>query len=314
MAERIEAACAWAPASVGNVAVGFDILGLALDGAGDRITVRRTATRGVRLGDVTGVAGALPEDPRANCASAGLLQLVEDRGLSWGMEVTLEKGIAMGSGMGGSAASAVGAIVAASALLDAPLSAEELMRYALIGEQVASGSAHGDNLAPCLFGGLQLVMGHDPVRVVRLPTPAGLVCVLVHPHMALETRRARAALVRPWQLAEFVAQSERLAGFLAACHSGDHALLRACMEDVLVEPHRAPLIPGFVEVKRAAIEGGAIGCSISGAGPSVFAWCVPERAVALRDAMRAAFAAAGLESDALISPLEAPGARLISAQ
>jgi homoserine kinase len=301
----------WAPASVGNVAVGFDIMGLALEGAGDRVTVRRTRERGVRLGEVRGVAGALPADPLENCATAGLVRLVEDRGLSWGMEVTLEKGIAMGSGMGGSAASAAGGVVGASALLDAPLTDEELMYYALLGEQVASGSAHGDNLAPCLFGGLQLVMGHDPVRAVRLPTPPGLVCAVVHPHMSLETRRARAALVRPWQLAEFVAQSERLAGFITACHSHDRALLARSLEDVLVEPHRAPLIPGFAQVKQAALALGAVGCSISGAGPSVFVWCEPADAEAICGAMQAAFRDAGLESDQLISRLDAPGAQVI---
>jgi homoserine kinase len=312
MPSHITEATAFAPASVGNVAVGFDIMGLALDGAGDHVTVRRVAQPGVRLIATRGVAGALPADPRANCATAGLIALIDALGLAWGVEVEVDKGIAMGSGMGGSAASAAGAVVAMSALLDQPLSNADLLRFALVGEQVASGSAHADNLAPCLFGGLQLVMGRDPVRTRRLPTPAGLVCVLVHPHMSLETRRARAALERPWTLAEFVAQSERLAGFITACHQGDPGLLAQSLEDVLVEPHRAPLIPGFEAVKRAALDAGALGASISGAGPSVFAWCEAAHAEAARDAMRAAFGDAGLDSDCLISPLDAPGARVVA--
>lgn len=309
---RLEAT-AQAPATVGNVAVGFDLLGLALQGPHDVVRVRRIDAPEVRLGDVQGCVTSLPDDPSQNTATAGLVALREARGLPWGFEVSINKGIALGSGMGGSAASAAASVVAASALLDAPLSHEELVRFGLVGESVASGSQHADNLAPCLFGGLQLVLGHGAqTRALALPVPTGLRCVLVHPHARLDTRTARAVLQRPFDLGDFTAQSAALAGFLVACHRDDHALLAASLHDVLIEPLRAPLVPGFEAVKAAALAHGALGCSISGAGPSVFAWCLADHAVAARDAMVNAFkAAANLDADAFISPLNAPGTTLL---
>lgn len=311
----VREAVAQAPATVGNVAVGFDLLGLALEGPHDVVRVRRIEAPEVRLGDVRGCVTTLPSAPQENTATAGLVALREARGLSWGFEVSITKGIALGSGMGGSAASAAASVVAASALLEVPLSRDELVRFGLIGESVASGSQHADNLAPCLFGGLQLVLGHGAeTRAVALPTPTGLCCVLVHPHARLDTRTARAVLQRPFELDRFTAQSAALAGFLVACQRDDHELLAASLHDVLVEPLRAPLVPGFEAVKAAALAHGALGCSISGAGPSVFAWCPVARAEAARDAMIAALReAAGLDADAYISTLDAPGASLVRA-
>lgn len=299
-------ATAFAPASVGNAAVGFDILGHALAGAGDRVVARRTAQAGVRVVAIRGAAVELPREAERNTAGKALLSLFEARRAEFGVEIEIEKGIALGSGMGGSAASAVAALVAANELFEEPLSREELYPHALEGEAVASGGKHGDNIAPMLLGGLVLAT-HD--RMVKVPVPRGLWCALAHPHFVLETRVARAALKEPYQIGDFVRQSERLALVLAGCWRDDLSLVRAGLEDVLVEPRRAPLIPGFAEVKRAALDCGALGASISGAGPSVFAWCEGEaaaRRAAL--AMQAAFAAAGLASDPLACPVDAPGA------
>lgn len=309
-------ATAFAPASIGNVGVGFDILGLAISGAGDTVTIRRTSAPTVHIEAILGADVPLPKDPAKNTATAGLMRLIEDKALDFGFALTIRKGIAMGSGMGGSAASAAAALKAASGLLSScgiTLSDQELFDYALIGEAVASGAAHGDNLAPALFGGLQLVTGHDPIRRRRIPTPKGLSCALVHPHMQLETRQARAVLARPYALNTIVAQSERLAEFLAGCYSDDLEAIAASLGDELIEPLRAPLIPGFYQVKEAALSLGALGCTISGAGPSVFAWCRDEaQALTCALAMQRAFADhANLESDLFISPLDAPGATLI---
>jgi homoserine kinase len=211
--------------------------------------------------------------------------------------------------MGGSAASAVAALVAANALLEPPVAQDTLYDCALEGEAVASGAKHGDNVAPILFGGLVIAPAHGlPVQV---PTPRGLVCALVHPHFVLETRRARAALAGAYELHDFVVQSEGLALFLAGCYSNDLALVARGFRDVLVEPRRAALIPGFAAVKAAALATGALGASISGAGPSVFAWCAGEDAARrAAQAMQAAFRDAGLDADVYLSPLDVPGARV----
>jgi homoserine kinase len=306
---RADVAVAEAYASVGNVGVGFDILGHCVEGAGDRAEVRRIAGREVRIVAIDGVIADLPMAAADNTAGASLLSMMHGLDLPFGFELTLHKGIALGSGMGGSAASCVAAVVAANALLDEPLSREALYRFALDGEVVASGSRHGDNLGPMLLGGL--VLATDK-RLVRIPVPDEWHCALVHPHVVLETRRARAALAGHYALGEFVAQSANLALVLAGCFRGEAALVREGLCDVLVEPRRAPLIPGFAQVKQAALDHGAFGASISGAGPSVFGW-FEDRASAEAASldMRAAFKAAGHDSDVLVAPIDGPAARLL---
>jgi homoserine kinase len=303
-------ATAFAPASIGNVGVGFDMLGHSVDGPGDRVTVRRTQGGQVRITSVTGVLTELPRDAEKNTAGRALLGVIALRP-GVGFEVDIEKGLALGSGMGGSAASAVAALVAANALLEEPLSMEELYLLAMDGEAAASGGHHGDNVAPMLLGGL--VIAPSKGAPVRVPVPEGLTCALVHPHFVLETRKARAALAGSYALSEFVAQSEGLALVLAGCYSGDLSLLARGLRDVLVEPRRAPLIPGFARVKQAALDHGALGATISGGGPSVFAWYA-ERADAERAgaAMAAAFGEVGLGADVLISPVDGPAARVES--
>jgi homoserine kinase len=307
-------ATAFSPACVGNVGVGFDILGHTIEGPGDRVTVKRTATRGVRIVDirVADVAGASPPLPREaplNTAGAALIALVDALALPFGFDVVLDKGIPYGSGMGGSAASAVAALVAANALLDAPLPHAALYPYALVGEAVASGGPHGDNVGPMLLGGLVLATA---TRLTSIPVPSTLRCVLVHPHAIVETRAARAALAGDYALASFVEQSAHLATLIAGCFKGDFALIGEGLNDVLVEPRRRALIRGFAAVKSAALDAGALGASISGAGPSMFAWCTDDDiARNVAPAMRAAFADAGVGSDAWISPVAGPAAEIV---
>ncbi|MGN6191171.1 MAG: homoserine kinase [Rhodanobacteraceae bacterium] len=300
---------AFAPASVGNVGVGFDILGHSMAGAGDRADVRVIDEPVVRIAAIDGAVTDLPREPRLNTAGMALLALCE--ALSWphGFELTLHKGIPLGSGMGGSAASCVAALVAANALLEQPLPHEALYRFALDGEAVASGSRHGDNLGSMLLGGLVLAT-HD--RLLRIPVPRNWHCALVHPHCVLETRKARAALAGDYALDTFVAQSANLALVLAGCFRGDAALVREGLADVLVEPRRASLVPGFARVKQAALDHRALGASISGAGPSVFGWYENRAdAEAAAAAMQGAFAAEGMQSDAFVAPIESPAAGLI---
>ena len=302
-------ACAFAPASVGNIGVGFDLLGHSVEGAGDRAQVRLIDEPTVRIAAIRGVVTCLPLQPERNTAGQALLSLRAALGLRHGFELVLDKGIALGSGMGGSAASCVAALVAANALLREPLPREALYPMALDGEAVASGSRHGDNLGSMLLGGLVLATS---ARLLRIDVPAAWHCALVHPHAVLETRKARAALAGNYVLGEFVAQSSNLALVLAGCYRGDAALVRAGLSDVLVEPRRAPLIPNFARVKQAALDHHALGASISGAGPSVFGWYDNRvDAQAATVAMQAAFAEVGLDSDARVSPINGPAAALI---
>lgn len=311
---QLTTATAFAPAGVGNVAVGFDVLGHALDAVGDRVTVTRLDGPRVEIAEIVGCEERLPLDPEQNTATAGLVALVRERRLPFGFRVHVEKSIPLGSGMGGSAASAVGGMVAANALLAEPLPLPELLRFALVGETVASGSAHADNLAPGLWGGMTLVRSMEPVDVVPVRVPAEIRCVLVHPHLRLDTKVARGVLPKEIAMQRYVEQSANLAGFLAGCLTGDLDLIGRSFIDHVVEPHRAPLIRGFAGVKAAALEAGALGCSISGAGPSVFAWVAGDAGAAgVREAMVAAFAAEGVDSDAYVSPVDAPGARVLEA-
>ena len=307
--EDPQVACAMAPASVGNVGVGFDLLGHSVAGPGDRAQVRRIDEPVVRIAGIHGCVTDLPTDPQQNTAGVALLSMRKALGLSHGFELILHKGIALGSGMGGSAASCVAAVVAANALLDQPLRPDALYPFALDGEAIASGSRHGDNLGSMLLGGLVLAT-HD--RLLRIPVPDTWYCALAHPHFVLETRKARAALVGNYALGDFVAQSSNLALVLAGCYQGDASLVRDGLKDVLIEPRRAPLIPHFARVKQAALDHHAMGASISGAGPSVFGWYENHGdAEAASTAMQAAFAEAGLDSDAWVSPIDGPAAMLV---
>lgn len=306
----MNALTAYAPASIGNVAVGFDILGQSIAGIGDRATVWRIDERLVRINAIRGCVTNLPMDAMQNTAGRALIAMREALDLPFGFAIDLDKGIALGSGMGGSAASCVAALVAANGLLEQPLPVEDLYPFALDGESVSSGSRHGDNVGPMLLGGLVLAAnGH----LLQIAVPNEWHCVVVHPDAVLETRRAREALQGVYALGDFVEQSANLALVLTGCHRGDAGLVRAGLADVLAEPRRAPLIRGFHAVKQAALDHDAMGSSISGAGPSVFAW-FENRASAepAAAAMCAAFEQTGFAAEAFLSPINGPAAKVIA--
>jgi homoserine kinase len=302
---------AFAPATVGNVGIGFDILGHTVEAIGDTVHLTRAAAPGVRILGITGVETDLPLETERNTAGKALASLIAAAGVDFGVEMRIEKGIPLGSGLGGSAASAVAAVVAGNALLPQPLSKLELLKYAMQGEAVSSGSVHVDNIAPSLFGGLVLTVGVDHPRTKQIPVPPGVRCVLVHPHMFLSTKEARRILSKTVNLSDLVWQCANLAGFISACYTNDLDMIRDAFEDVVVEPQRQALIPGFRAVKQAAMGAGALGCSISGAGPTIFAWCLEADAGRIADGMVGAFAAHGLACDRWISAIEPHGARVI---
>lgn len=304
---------AFAPASIGNIGVGFDLLGHVIDGPVDIATVRRIDAPEVRVeavrGEVRGI-GHIPLQAGANTAGRALMALREALGLEHGFAVELDKGIPLGSGLGGSAASCVAALVAANALLERPLSREALYPFALEGEWASTHSRQGDNVGPMLVGGVALA---TPTRLLRLDVPDWLHCVAVQPDLVLETRQARAVLAEPYPLSQVVAHSTNLALFLTGLARADAGLIGEGLRDVLVEPRRAALIPGFAAVKQAALDHRALGASISGGGPSCFAWFASrEAAAAAAPGMVAAFRDAGHDARAHVSPVAGPRAELLA--
>ncbi len=305
-------ATAFAPASAANVAIGFDILGFSVDVLGDKVTVERMDKPGVVITGSTGVVSDIPRDPERNTAGRALLAMQQALNPGFGFSVSIHKGIPLGSGLGGSAASAVAAVVAANALLSKPLSKIELLKFAMLGEAVSSGSLHVDNISPSLFGGLVLTVGIDNPRVKQIPVPQGIRAILVHPHLFLSTKQARGILKRDVTMSDFIWQTANLAGFISGCYTNDLDMIRASFEDVVIEKQRSQLIPGFQAVRAGALTAGALGCTISGAGPTMFAWALEADAEAVRTAMVAAFKSTGLAVDDWNVPIEATGARVVA--
>lgn len=308
----MERASASAPASIGNVGVGFDVLGHAFDALRDRVTAEREDEPGVRLGTVTGLVPRLPDTISTNTALAAASALLSAAGSPFGVSLSIEKGIPMAAGMGGSAASAVAAVCAVNALLPTPYSLEGLLPFALEGERVAADPPPWDNVMASLLGGLVIAARTDPPWIRRLPVPAGIVAILFHPAASTETRAARALLNAEAPMGVVVEHSRRIAAFVAGCAEGDFELIRAGLDDVLVEPQRAHLLPAFPKVKRAALQAGALGCSFSGSGPSVFAWALDREADAVEEAMSWAFAESGMFAQAYRASVESAGARVES--
>lgn len=309
-----DAATAFAPASIGNVAVGFDMLGLAIAGVGDRVTARRAGESGARLVEVRDPGGAvhrdLPVDAARNTASIAAAAFWEKHG-DGGIELALAKGIPLESGMGSSAASAAAAVVAANALLAAPLGLQELLPFALEGERYASGALHADNVAPSLFGGLVLCPAVLLPRTIAIAPPAGISSVLLHPDLKVGTAASRRGLSQTCTMEQWLAQQGYLAAFIVACERGDHGLIRASLHDVLIEPQRADRVPPFEAIKAAALSAGALGCSLSGSGPSLFALAEDSHAPDVASAMETACRDAGIACESWVSPMDAPGARLL---
>ena len=310
-----DAVTAFAPASIGNVGVGFDMLGLALGGgAGDTVIAVRSESAGISIDEVRGLDGEihpyLSTDARENTASIAAQALWDAAGATGGAALKVHKGVPLQSGMGSSAASAVAAVVAVNALLDEPLDHAELLPYALEGEKYASGGLHADNVAPSLLGGLVLCPTVLLPEVVRLPVPAGVKAVLLHPELQVNTAHARRGLARGYSMQQWLEQQGYLAGFIAGCMAGDVGLIGRTLRDVVIEPQRAAAVPCFEDVKAAAMRAGALGCSLSGSGPSIFALCEERRAVNLASAMEQACRALGIECQSWVSPLDAAGARL----
>jgi homoserine kinase len=305
---------AFAPATVSNVACGFDVLGFALARPGDEVTAMPSPS-GVCIDEIVGDDGRLPRDAAKNTAGIAAQALLTAAGERRGVALRVRKGLPLASGLGGSAASAAAAVVAVNALFDLRASVETLISCALDGEQRGAGSAHADNIAPAICGGFVLVRRASPPDIIRLPIPAGLMAVVVHPDLEIETARARALLGETVPLGDAIRQWANLGALVDGLHRGDFAQISRALEDTIAEPRRAPLVPGLAAIKRAAGDAGALGCSLSGSGPSLFALC-HGKAVADRvaSAMKAAVhAEIGGESQTYVSSIAPHGAHVVPA-
>jgi homoserine kinase len=306
-------ATAFAPATVSNVACGFDVLGFALHEPGDEVTAA-WSDGGVRIAAIENDGGRLPRDAARNTAGVAAQALLRTVGESRGVALIIRKGLPLASGLGGSAASAVAAVVAVDALGGWKLPLDTLLACAFEGERDGAGSAHADNIAPSLYGGFVLVRRTSPADIVQLPVPSGLIAVVVHPDLEIETAKARALLGDSVPLADAIRQWANLGALVDALHRGDFALLSRSLEDAIAEPRRAPLVPGLAEIKQAAADAGALGCSLSGSGPSLFALC-DGREIADRVASAMAVAvtsAIGRPPQTYVSPIARRGARVVA--
>ena len=305
-------ATAFAPATVANLGPGFDVIGLAIDGLGDTVTVTRTTTPGVTIKAIHGDDGKLPLDPTQNTAAIAAAETLKAAGIALGLSIELTKGLPLCSGLGSSASSAVAAAFATNQLLGSPLRKMDLIAPCIEAEAAVAGR-HADNVAPALLGGLVLIRSTDPLDVIRLPIPDDLSVVVITPDSELPTREARAVLPEQVPLATMVASSAQVASLVSACYSGDLSLLSRSLEDPVVTPARIGLIPGGQQALDAALSTGALGASISGAGPSLFALCRSERsALSTALAMKAAIEETGTAAKAHISPANCPGVRRVN--
>lgn len=301
---------AFAPGTIANLGPGVDVLGLAVSGAGDTVTVERSGDSQIRIR--SSGHPDVPTDPARNTAGIAAARVRQMAGReATGMELTVEKGLPLSGGQGGSAASAVAAAVAANELLGSPFRREELLEPCVKAEETVSGR-HADNVAAALFGGVVLVSSFDPAVATPLRFPEDLLVVLAHPRQVLSTKDARAVLPASIDREVAFAQAGKVGALVAALATRDWELLRRAVEDRIAEPARAPLLPGFADAKGAALEAGALGCSISGSGPSAFAFAVGrESAIRIGEAMVRGYSARNVEASFRVCSIDTRGAHVV---
>jgi homoserine kinase len=257
------------PATVANLSCGFDVLGLCLENIGDEMIIRKVKEKGLRISKITGAD--LPFETNKNVAGVAGLALLNHLDLEFGFEIEIHKKIKAGSGIGSSAASAAGVVVGINELLGNPLHRKDLIPYAMEGEFLASGSYHADNVSPAILGGFTLIRCYNPLEVIQIKSPQDLYVTIIHPHIEVKTSEARSILPKEIPLKTAITQWGNLGGFVSGLYTEDYELMGRCLHDVVAEPYRKILIPEFDHVKKSAIENGALGCGISGSGPSIYA-------------------------------------------
>ena len=296
----------FSPATVANVSCGFDVLGFCLDSIGDEMVIRKTEEKGVRITKIEGYD--LPFEVEKNVAGVSALAMYKAAKPDCGFEIEIYKHIKPGSGVGSSSASAVGSVYGMNVLLGNPYSKTELTAFAMKGEAVASQSEHADNIAPALFGGFTLVKSLDPLEILQIPTPSDLFAVVIHPQIEIKTADARKILPETIALKNAITQWSNVGSLIHGLHTNDYDLISCSLEDVVVEPFRSQLIPGFETIKKAALGNGALGTGISGSGPSVFSLCKTEAtAIKVEKAIRQTYKNQNIPFEIYVSKINLEG-------
>ncbi len=303
----------FAPATVANVACGFDIFGFAVSNPGDEIQLTKNNTNTLKIVEIIGDGGRLPRETEKNTSSIAIQKYLEHIGSNQGFDIVLTKKMPLGSGMGSSAASAVAGVFAANEIMGKILPQKDLLPFAMEGERIACGSAHADNVGPSLMGGFVVIRSYEPLDIIKLKTPEELYATIVHPQVEVNTKDARNILRREVSLKNTITQMGNVAGLVAGLMTPDYDLISRSLVDVIIEPVRAILIPQFDIVKNAALENGALGCSISGSGPAMFALSKDEAtAQKVGAAMQNGFKMVGIGSECYVSKINQTGPVVIA--
>jgi homoserine kinase len=301
----------FSPATVANVACGFDVLGFCLDNVGDEMVIRKISKKGIYITKIEGYD--LPYEANLNVAGVSALALIENANPDYGFEIEIYKNIKPGSGIGSSSASAAGSVFGINELLGRPYNKTQLTYFAMKGEAVASKSEHADNLAPALFGGFTLVKSIAPLEILQIPTPRELYATIIHPQIEIKTAEARAILPKSIPLKDAISQWANVGSLIHALHTNDYGLIKRSLQDIIVEPYRSKLIPHFNDVKFAAFNQGALGCAISGSGPSIFALSEGiETAKKVEVAMKTIYSETDIEFDTFVSAINTKGIKILN--
>lgn len=301
----------FSPATVSNVACGFDVLGFCLNSIGDEMIVRKTKEKGIRISKIEGFD--LPMDAKSNVAGVAALAMVEQAKPDCGFEIEIYKKIKPGSGIGSSSASASGVVFAINELLGKPYNKSELTQFAMKGEAIASGSEHADNIAPGIFGGFTLVKSLKPLEVLQIPSPKHLYATIIHPQIEIKTSTARAILPKDIPLKDAIIQWANMGSLIHALHTNDYGLIQRSLVDIIIEPYRAQLIPHYQDVKKEALKAGALGASISGSGPSIFMLSEGlETAKKVEQAIRSVFSKTDIAFETYVSSINVEGIKILS--
>jgi len=296
----------FAPATIANVSCGFDVLGFALDNVGDEMTIKKVAKKGVKITKIIGQN--LPLETHKNVAGVAALALLAETESEFGFEIEIDKRIKPGSGIGSSAASSAGTVWAINKLLGDPFNSTDLVRFAMEGERLATGVAHADNVAPALFGGFTLVRSYNPLDIITIHTPSELYATVIHPQIEVKTSDAREILKTNVPLKDAIKQWGNVGGLISGLYTEDYKLIGRSLEDFIIEPIRSILIPAFDAVKQQSLNAGALGCGISGSGPSIFALSKgKETAKNVAEAMKSVYENVGIEYDIHISKINKQG-------
>lgn len=301
----------FSPATVANVSCGFDVLGFCLDSVGDEMVIRKTDKKGIHITKIEGFD--LPFEAELNVAGVSALAMYNAIDVDFGFEIEIYKNIKPGSGIGSSAASAVGSVFGMNELIGKPFNKTQLTEFAIKGEALASKCEHADNLAPALFGGFTLVKSISPLQILEIPSPKDLYATIIHPQIEIKTSESRAILPKQIALSDAITQWANFGSLIHALHTSDYDLIKNSLHDVIVEPHRSKLIPYFNEVKKEAINASALGAGISGSGPSIFTLCKGiQNAKNVEDAMKNIYSKTEIEFDIHVSKINTTGVKIIN--